>query len=178
MLDAVKISVLGDKNHARLRAFPPQAVVLFSLVFSSLSRPFTGVLFYRRPRRPVNGPDNSITSSPSEPGVNAGPITTSGGKGRKRPSRVPPVDLCVTAWVETHGYHQSSLRDQNSFLSALFADISNAYRCRHILESAPCPRLPWAWHLILSTQTTSRPTSTIYRSWWRQRAFHRSQPKR
>jgi len=35
----------------------------------------------------VNGPDKSIVLSPPKPGVNTGPITASGGKGRKRPSR-------------------------------------------------------------------------------------------
>ena len=65
-LGAVKIPIGGDENHARLRAFPPQAVLgpCFStgsqgpvlnnlpLFYSALSRPFTGVLFTDAPGGP------------------------------------------------------------------------------------------------------------------------------
>jgi hypothetical protein len=57
-----------------------------------LSRPFTGVLDVwlkpRASRRPVNGPDSNQGSISSSPGVNAGPNTAFGGKGRERPSSV------------------------------------------------------------------------------------------
>ena len=89
-----QISRCYSDDHARLRAFPPQAVLgpCFSTGWQSLisqsglSRPFTGVLLWRRDgRRPVNEPDNAIGSSPLQPDVNVGPSTACGGKGRKRP---------------------------------------------------------------------------------------------
>jgi hypothetical protein len=88
-------------KHARLRAFPHQrysarrsrrvsGTIHFYGCCFSLSRSFTGVLDMRlKPRasrRLVNGPDNNQGVFPSSPGVNAGPNTGFGGKGRERPS--------------------------------------------------------------------------------------------
>ncbi len=100
-VDGLWSTVKVRRNHARLRAFPPQAVlgpcfstglrspVFQTVMFSSRASvtPVDGRPVWRRGgRRPASGPDNPIVSLPRRPGVNAGPNTAFGGKGRKRPS--------------------------------------------------------------------------------------------
>jgi hypothetical protein len=97
VIDPVKMPC-GYENYARLRAFPPQAVL--GPCFSTGTR----ILFHPRcharsrascrsdTRRPVNGPDHSTTPSSPVPGVNAGPNTACGGKGRKRPLQSMTMD--------------------------------------------------------------------------------------
>jgi hypothetical protein len=96
---------LADARYARLRAFPPQAVLgpCFStgwrsaFVFHNVT-PVYGRPAESRSRRPVNGPDNSQRIPLLEPDVNVGPSTAFGGKGRKRPCKVLVARSTITRW--------------------------------------------------------------------------------
>jgi hypothetical protein len=70
--------------------------------YADFVTPVCGRPGWRPSRRPVNGPDNSLDIGCSRPGVNAGPSTACGGKGRKRPCLSMPAIRATARQSSVH----------------------------------------------------------------------------